>query len=206
MKISGYGISNNNKYKSQTNFKQSLPKTPTQQAFIDLMKSNDKMYKSWKSVFDYDLENVAEDMKPTGVPLGAICHKILSADFVKEVRYAMGNLLKSVGDVKPFKYKALEKIYNNQTIMEDENTRNAFVELLGKRTFNWNGEYTPEQETLRIMSTDKTIDNKDLKMAKILAEDESILPKNRDEIFSCGNSGLRNHWGLFRFFIKQSDH
>lgn len=168
MKISGYGIKNN-KYTSNINFKQLFPKTPAQQKFIDLMKSDEGMYKNWKSVCYYDLENVPEDMTPNGLPIRAFVSNVLNSDFTKCARYAIENFLKAFEGLHTFKYKALEKIYNNSTIMENGDTRANLIGLLGKWSFNAKGEYSPEQEEIM----NKLLDNERLYGSKKYFRDAS---------------------------------
>ena len=68
MKISGYGITNN-KYTSQTSFKQQIPKIPAQQKFVDLMKADKKMFSFWTRYYDGEnFEALAGGIMPNGFP------------------------------------------------------------------------------------------------------------------------------------------
>ena len=154
MKISGYGIKNN-KYTSNTNFKQLFPKTPAQQKFIDLMKSDREMFKSWEYLHCDTIENYAQDVTPNTVPAKALC---TGSEWLKMAKYPIENLLKAVEGFKTFKYKTLEKIYNNPAIMQDCDTRETFIGLLGKAFAHIDTEFLPEQQEIM----NKFLDNERL--------------------------------------------
>ena len=154
MKISGYGIKNN-KYTSNTNFKQLFPKIPAQQKFIDLMKSDREMFKSWEYLHCDTIENYAQDVTPNTVPAKALC---TGSEWLKMAKYPIENLLKAVEGFKTFKYKTLEKIYNNPAIMQDCDTRETFIGLLGKAFAHIDTEFLPEQQEIM----NKFLDNERL--------------------------------------------
>ena len=58
-------------------------------------------------------------------------------------------------------------------------------------------------EILKIMTNDKYEDNREIKLAKVLAE-ENILPKDDSQYYSDVSTGRRSYWGNLRFFVKQS--
>ncbi|MBD9222858.1 hypothetical protein EGQ24_03015 [bacterium] len=249
MKISGYGIKNNNKNTPRTSFRQTAFEISAQQKFIDLMTSDKKMFKSWQTLHSDKIEIYAKDIALNSVPTNAINNAFGNADLLNLVKYPIENLLQATKNFISFKYNTLEKIYNNQTIMENRDTRETFIGLLGKVFANVNTEFLPEQqeimnkfldnerlygckdyfkytkntynindifgrlfrvksdyrdreraklsneilqkildnknlnenqitEILKIMSHSNTIDNKELKVAKILVEEELLPPKN----------------------------
>ena len=249
MKISGYGIKNNNKNTPRTSFRQTAFEISAQQKFIDLMTSDKKMFKSWQTLHSDKIEIYAKDITLNSVPTNAINNAFGNADLLNLVKYPIENLLQATKNFMSFKYNTLEKIYNNQTIMENRDTRETFIGLLGKVFANVNTEFLPEQqeimnkfldnerlygckdyfkytkntynindifgrlfrvksdymdreraqlsneilqkildnknlnenqvtEILKIMSHSNTIDNKELKVAKILVEEELLPPKN----------------------------
>lgn len=249
MKISGYGIKNNNKNTPRTSFRQTAFEISAQQKFIDLMTSDKKMFKSWQTLHSDKIEIYAKDITLNSVPTNAINNDYGNADLLKLVKYPIENLLQATKNFISFKYNTLEKIYNNQTIMQNRDTRETFIGLLGKVFANVNTEFLPEQqeimnkfldnerlygckdyfkytkntynindifgrlfrvksdyrdreraqlsneilqkildnknlnenqvtEILKIMSHSNTIDNKELKVAKILVEEELLPPKN----------------------------
>ena len=249
MKISGYGIKNNNKNTPRTSFRQTAFEISAQQKFIDLMTSDKKMFKSWQTLHSDKIEIYAKDIALNSVPTNAINNAFGNADLLNLVKYPIENLLQATKNFISFKYNTLEKIYNNQTIMQNRDTRETFIGLLGKVFANVNTEFLPEQqeimnkfldnerlygckdyfkytkntynindifgrlfrvksdyrdreraklsneilqkildnknlnenqitEILKIMSHSNTIDNKELKVAKILVEEELLPPKN----------------------------
>lgn len=249
MKISGYGIKNNNKNTPRTSFRQTAFEISAQQKFIDLMTSDKKMFKSWQTLHSDKIEIYAKDIAINSVPTNAINNAFGNADLLNLVKYPIENLLQATKNFISFKYNTLEKIYNNQTIMQNRDTRETFIGLLGKVFADVNTEFLPEQqeimnkfldnerlygckdyfkytkntynindifgrlfrvksdyrdreraqlsneilqkildnknlnenqvtEILKIMSHSNTIDNKELKVAKILVEEELLPPKN----------------------------
>lgn len=62
MKISGYGIKNNNKNTPRTSFRQTAFEISAQQKFIDLMTSDKKMFKSWQTLHSDKIEIYAKDI------------------------------------------------------------------------------------------------------------------------------------------------
>lgn len=158
MKISGYGIKNNNKNTPRTSFRQTAFEISAQQKFIDLMTSDKKMFKSWQTLHSDKIEIYAKDITLNSVPTNAINNDFGNADLLKLVKYPIENLLQATKNFISFKYNTLEKIYNNQTIMQNRDTRETFIGLLGKVFANVNTEFLPEQQEIM----NKFLDNERL--------------------------------------------
>ena len=148
MKIGG---SFANKY----NYRQIVSRTIEQQKFIDLMKSDREMFKSWEYLHGDTIETYAQDVTPNTVPAKALC---TGSDWLKMAKYPIENLLKAAEGFKTFKYKTLEKIYDNPAIMQDCDTRETFIGLLGKAFAHIDTEFLPEQEEIM----NKFLDNERL--------------------------------------------
>ena len=148
MKIGG---SFANKY----NYRQIVSRTIEQQKFIDLMKSNREMFKSWEYLHGDTIETYAQDVTPNTVPAKALC---TGSEWLKMAKYPIENLLKAAEGFKTFKYKTLEKIYDNPAIMQDCDTRETFIGLLGKAFAHIDTEFLPEQEEIM----NKFLDNERL--------------------------------------------
>ena len=158
MKISGYGIKNNNKNTPRTSFRQTAFEISAQQKFIDLMTSDKNMFKSWQSLHGDTIETYAKDIALNSVPTNAINNAFGNADLLNLVKYPIENLLQATKNFISFKYNTLEKIYNNQTIMQNRDTRETFIGLLGKVFANVNTEFLPEQQEIM----NKFLDNERL--------------------------------------------
>ena len=158
MKISGYGIKNNNKNTPKTSFRQTAFEISAQQKFIDLMTSDKKMFKSWQTLHPDKIEIYAKDIALNSVPTNAINNAFGNADLLNLVKYPIENLLQATKNFISFKYNTLEKIYNNQTIMQNRDTRETFIDLLGKVFANVNTEFLPEQQEIM----NKFLDNERL--------------------------------------------
>lgn len=158
MKISGYGIKNNNKNTPRTSFRQTAFEISAQQKFIDLMTSDKKMFKSWQTLHSDKIEIYAKDIALNSVPTNAINNAFGNADLLNLVKYPIENLLQATKNFISFKYNTLEKIYNNQTIMQNRDTRETFIGLLGKAFAHIDTEFLPEQQEIM----NKFLDNERL--------------------------------------------
>ena len=145
-----HGITNNN-YLANHNYK------PIQQRFIDLMKSDCAMFKSWQSLHT-SIDVHAKNIAPNSLPTDAINNSYGNADLLNLVKYPIENLLKATKSFGSFKYNALEKIYNNSAIMQNRDTRETLIDLLGKTFANINTDFLPEQKEIM----NKFLDNERL--------------------------------------------
>ena len=106
------------------------------------------MFKSWQTLHPDKIEIYAKDIALNSVPTNAINNAFGNADLLNLVKYPIENLLQATKNFISFKYNTLEKIYNNQTIMQNRDTRETFIDLLGKVFANVNTEFLPEQQEI----------------------------------------------------------